>query len=319
MKSLTLIFFRILLRCQSYIGKIGGHQTIELSEACIKSKGTIYHEIGHMIGLFHEQNRGDRDKYVKVIWEEIEPEQQSMFSNYDEIIDPLNVTYDYGSVLHYSSTAYSTSGKYTLVTINPKAQQTIGQRFSFSFKDFLIINRAYCSTKCQNIPPDEKIECDHQGFNHPNRCDECICPSGFTGKKCDELENCISSNCSDDSQRTFEIENDIPLTLTTPNKIRKARGLQAIWHIKHIKQNDDNFPQWRDTGFRFCNTEIKMKSDSNEVLIMLYMGSPDVGQDLMEEIDTTPIELEIKAVRDSGEFNIVTIVIFSLLIISKIC
>jgi hypothetical protein len=33
--------------------------------------GTAMHEMMHALGIFHEQSRGDRDKFVRVRWENI--------------------------------------------------------------------------------------------------------------------------------------------------------------------------------------------------------------------------------------------------------
>ena len=58
--------------CCSYIGYVGCRQGISLSNYCF-SKGTVAHELGHVIGLFHEQSRPDRDNYVRIITQNIIP------------------------------------------------------------------------------------------------------------------------------------------------------------------------------------------------------------------------------------------------------
>ena len=66
--------------------------------------GTPIHEIGHALGLFHEQSRPDRDAHVDVLWHNIDSEDLINFRlmDYSEALTH-NVPYDYGSVMHYAS------------------------------------------------------------------------------------------------------------------------------------------------------------------------------------------------------------------------
>lgn len=61
--------------------------------------GPAVHEIFHAMGAYHTQSRSDRDKYVKVNIQNVNPID---ISNYDrEVTNNYNVTYDYYSVMHY--------------------------------------------------------------------------------------------------------------------------------------------------------------------------------------------------------------------------
>ena len=58
--------------CSSPVGYRNGRQNdISLGGGC-QYLGTTMHEIGHSIGLYHEQSRPDRDKYVRIIWNNIQ-------------------------------------------------------------------------------------------------------------------------------------------------------------------------------------------------------------------------------------------------------
>ena len=52
---------------------IGGRQRISLVDSCITRHGTIMHEFLHAFGFYHEHMRGDRDDYVIIHWDNIQP------------------------------------------------------------------------------------------------------------------------------------------------------------------------------------------------------------------------------------------------------
>lgn len=60
-------------RCCSYVGRRGGGpQAISIGKNCDKF-GIVVHELGHVIGFWHEHTRPDRDEHVGIIRDNIQP------------------------------------------------------------------------------------------------------------------------------------------------------------------------------------------------------------------------------------------------------
>lgn len=61
--------------CCSHVGKQGnGVQYVSIGKGCHEF-GKIVHELGHVIGFWHEQGRPDRDDFVNILWDNIQQGQ----------------------------------------------------------------------------------------------------------------------------------------------------------------------------------------------------------------------------------------------------
>ncbi len=84
--------------------------------------GIVQHEFLHALGFNHEQSRPDRDEYVKINFENIDPNAAHNFYNLLDS-DSLGSPYDYGAVMLYGKGDFSANGGDTIT-----APQDIGQR-----------------------------------------------------------------------------------------------------------------------------------------------------------------------------------------------
>mgnify|MGYP002804242080 FL=1 len=96
--------------CFSTIGRAYGSQgaqTLSIGEGC-EWVPVALHEMTHCMGFFHEQSRNDRNLYIKILWDNIETELHDQFAKYSHgEIDKMEKDYDFKSLMHYSSTAFS--------------------------------------------------------------------------------------------------------------------------------------------------------------------------------------------------------------------
>ena len=120
----------------------------------------------HVLGFSHEQNRRDRERYIRINYENIRPGVRRNFEIFPDGL--LCSHYDYCSVMHYSSTAFSVSTavlqycspqlwfssvptsnilqknyKPTITALGPVVGCSLGQRAGLSELDLRRVNSLY--------------------------------------------------------------------------------------------------------------------------------------------------------------------------------
>lgn len=131
--------------CASFVGKIGGRQEIILASGC--TTGSTIHEIGHAVGLWHEQSRVDRDTYVTINFQNIQSGTEFNFQTYaqqGQDGDEYTSTLDFNSIMLYGSFFFSANGQPTIVKKDGSTYES--NRNGLSAGDIAGINIMYPPT-----------------------------------------------------------------------------------------------------------------------------------------------------------------------------
>ncbi|KAK8404607.1 hypothetical protein O3P69_007685 [Scylla paramamosain] len=103
-----------------------GMQVINYAQWCLNKHGSVLHEMLHALGFHHEQSRYDRDNYVTILWDNIKIKAKANFKKYsDVVVSGFREEYNYASVMHYSSFAFTKNKKKTIVTKFPHLSKTM--------------------------------------------------------------------------------------------------------------------------------------------------------------------------------------------------
>lgn len=265
--------------CSSYVGLYAiGSQQILLGDEC--DKGPIIHEIGHALGLFHEQARQDRDYYIQVLYGNLDKREASQYNQH--ISDGSDSGgYDFGSIMHYGVTGFSRNHLPTMQTV--PAGIPIGQRDGLSAGDLDAIKRFYgfpiTATTVATFPAGLNIIVDGETYTAPKTFDW---PAGSThtldvpGPQTSDNLRFVFGRWSDDGAPSHTITAGSSTTVYTANFIEQIKlaahvipsvggklsfnppspdgyftqGTQV--EITAVPNPNYNFLQW--TGFGFFST-----------------------------------------------------------------
>ncbi|XP_052655765.1 tolloid-like protein 2 isoform X2 [Harpia harpyja] len=154
--------------CCSYVGRRGGGpQAISIGKNCDKF-GIVAHELGHVVGFWHEHTRPDRDQHVTIIRENIQQGQEYNFLKMEAgEVNSLGETYDFDSIMHYARNTFS-RGVF-LDTILPRrddngVRPTIGQRIRLSQGDIAQARKLYKCPACGETLQDSTGNFSAPGF-----------------------------------------------------------------------------------------------------------------------------------------------------------
>ncbi|EDO47261.1 predicted protein [Nematostella vectensis] len=134
--------------CYSTVGRAKGKRIMSVGNGC-EYHHVMLHELGHVIGFWHEQSRPDRDEYVRVLWHNIAKGWENAFLKLSwEAVDTMRVHYDFSSIMHYPFDAFSRNNKRTLLPLIPVKATPYTK---LTDRDVLKVNLMYkCSTICRD-------------------------------------------------------------------------------------------------------------------------------------------------------------------------
>lgn len=175
------VVFQNQPECSSYIGQIGGMQTISLdAEGCL-DMGTVLHEMLHAMGAQHEQSRSDRANNIRIRWDNTQPSESF---NFDMKYTMNDRPYDLWSLMQYGLKDFGLDEEKKTMELQEKTLEylTTNIKNNLDLNDISEINEAYqCTRDC-------KTPCKYGGVvKQSGSVCSCVCPDGLQGADCSQL------------------------------------------------------------------------------------------------------------------------------------
>ncbi|CAF2530092.1 unnamed protein product [Rotaria sp. Silwood2] len=196
--------------CATFVGykpaSNGYYPTYSLYLPVTCPLGSAIHELGHVIGFYHEMARADRDQEINIQFHLM---STSEATQYEIMLLPIHdyygQPYDLGSIMHY----YPTNG---MGARDNRRTFLMGQRASLSYLDKKLANLGYhCDDICKTKPI-----CENEGY--VNQHCHCTCPDGFYGEQCNLLQGYLTTpwHLPENNFNFNSIEKEKPQTMSMP-------------------------------------------------------------------------------------------------------
>lgn len=176
--------------CWSWLGlkDPDGSQRLNLGLGCW-SRGMVLHQLGHALGLFHEQAREDRASFVTVHPSRVLAGHEV---DLDHFPGPQGTgEYDFLSIMHFSAVAFSRNGEDTITTSAAPLGSVLGQRLGLSALDAQKLSKLYACTPSTGSATSNKdlipAVASHYFADH-NSGQAAIAPTTIVGCTCRPTE-----------------------------------------------------------------------------------------------------------------------------------
>ncbi|KAH7708339.1 metalloproteinase [Aphelenchoides avenae] len=221
-------------------GEDAEEQLVSLQASGCNWFATAAHEASHVMGMFHEHTRPDRDAYIDIVWSNISAKWQPQYKM-QNTSQTYGIPYDYASNMQYSG--YPNDTHVDMFAKETMYQHTMGNKYGPIFNDIKFVN-TYNDCMCKG-----GITCQNGGFPHPRQCNaRCVCPEGFGGATCADRESGVGQappSCGATVQATENWQSlnvtvpapkgDGPYNLLSYNDVRVLRAVRpscCTWWIK---------------------------------------------------------------------------------------
>ena len=261
----------------SPVGRRGGEQILLLAASA--SKATLWHELLHAAGIWHEQSRSDRDKFIRINEENLQSGTEHNFQ-----IEPGNAksNYDYCSIMHYPTRAFSKNNMITLEclsnNITTSCPTCMGQRAGFSPQDIRGLDDFY--NEVSRFASHYTFVLPQSSWRYCNKC-HAMFYNGYQEKGA-----CPANGQHEAAGFNFVLPHDVAATATTQSSWRYCIKCYMIFFDGYAQKgkcalggghtadgynfvlpHDISASQSAQSSWRFCN----------KCYTLFYDGYPQKG------------------------------------------
>uniref|UniRef100_A0A0N5BKX0 EGF-like domain-containing protein n=1 Tax=Strongyloides papillosus TaxID=174720 RepID=A0A0N5BKX0_STREA len=164
---------------------------MKINDECNKKPGCVTKKVMMYLGLIPTVRRRDRNYHIFVLNDDIDPKYRMEYSILGNV-SLADIDYDFSSIAHFPDTYRALKNKRTYFRkqLNDSQVKVTGQEIGPAFTDLKWLYFAHCKNKFYS-----SVKCFNDAYPKSDGSNECECPTGYTGKTCEDLEF-KNSSCS---------------------------------------------------------------------------------------------------------------------------